>query len=135
MFSLAFYWSLIISQFFDVKRKDFWQMVVHHIATIGIMTISWVCNLHRILTLGLLVHDCADIFIEVSCMCLKFVCEFVNTCFRCLHKCINLLISVTYPGFLFGGDSNNLVEDRGQTERGSGGGSPLFRGSTQFAND
>jgi len=34
---------------------------------------------------------------------------------------------VAYPGILFegGGCSTNSVEDRGQTERGSGGGSPL----------
>jgi hypothetical protein len=31
--------------------------------------------------------------------------------------------------------STNSVEDRGQRERGSGGGSPLVRGSTQFANE
>jgi hypothetical protein len=34
-----------------------------------------------------------------------------------------------------GGGSTNSVEDRGQRERGSGGGSPLVRGSTQFANE
>jgi hypothetical protein len=33
------------------------------------------------------------------------------------------------------GVSTNSVEDRGQRERGSGGGSPLLRGSTQFANE
>jgi hypothetical protein len=39
--------------------------------------------------------------------------------------------SVAYPGTLFGGGrgSTNSVEDRGQRERGSGGGSPLVRGS------
>jgi len=39
---------------------------------------------------------------------------------------------VVYPGILFGGwggCSINSVEDRGQRERGSGGGSPLVRGS------
>jgi ceramide synthetase len=66
MFSLAFYWSLTVSQFFDVKRKDFWLMFVHHVATICLITFSWVCHLHRIGTLVLLVHECADIFIEVS---------------------------------------------------------------------
>jgi hypothetical protein len=39
---------------------------------------------------------------------------------------------VAYPGILFGGwgggGSTNSVEDRGQRERGSGGGSSLFRG-------
>ncbi|XP_039751742.1 ceramide synthase 6-like isoform X1 [Pararge aegeria] len=64
MISAAFYWSLTISQFWDVRRKDFWQMFVHHIATIALLCFSWVCNLHRIGTLVLLLHDCADIFVE-----------------------------------------------------------------------
>jgi hypothetical protein len=34
-----------------------------------------------------------------------------------------------------GGGSPNSVEERGQRERGSGGFSPLVRGSTQFANE
>jgi hypothetical protein len=33
------------------------------------------------------------------------------------------------------GGSTNSVEDRGQRERGSGSGSPLVRGSAQFANE
>ena len=34
----------------------------------------------------------------------------------------------------FQGGSTNSVEDRGQTERGSGGGSPLVRGSGGSCN-
>ncbi|XP_014211823.1 ceramide synthase 6 [Copidosoma floridanum] len=64
MLSMSFYWSLSFSQFFDVKRKDFWQMFVHHIATIVLMCFSWVGNLTRIGSLVLLVHDSADIFLE-----------------------------------------------------------------------
>jgi len=65
MISMAFYWALSFSQFFDVRRKDFWQMFIHHIATISLMCFSWVGNLTRIGSLVLLVHDCADIFLEV----------------------------------------------------------------------
>ena len=36
---------------------------------------------------------------------------------------------VAYPGILFAGGSTNSVKDRGQRERGSGGASPLVRGS------
>ena len=36
--------------------------------------------------------------------------------------------------FCSGGVSTNSVEDRGQTERGSGGGSPLVRGSGSSCN-
>uniref|UniRef100_A0A6M2DJD1 Protein transporter n=1 Tax=Xenopsylla cheopis TaxID=163159 RepID=A0A6M2DJD1_XENCH len=66
MISMSFYWSLCISQFTDVRRKDFWQMFVHHCATITLMAFSWICNMHRIGTLVLLVHDCADIFLEAA---------------------------------------------------------------------
>jgi hypothetical protein len=37
--------------------------------------------------------------------------------------------------FFSGWGSTNSVEDRGQRERGSGGSSPLVRGSTQCANE
>ena len=44
---------------------------------------------------------------------------------------------LAYPEILFwggGGGSKNSVEDRGQRERGSGGGSPLVRGSGGSCN-
>ena len=43
---------------------------------------------------------------------------------------------VAYPGILFGGggSSTNSVDDRGQKERGSGGGSPIVRGSGGSCN-
>lgn len=66
--SMSFYYSLCISQFFDVKRKDFWQMFIHHIATVTLMSLSWVCNLYRAGTLVLVVHDCADIFLDAAKM-------------------------------------------------------------------
>lgn len=64
MISMSFYWSLCVSQFFDVKRKDFWQMFIHHIAAILLMCLSWVVNIFRIGSLVLVVHDSADIFLE-----------------------------------------------------------------------
>ncbi|GAB0093945.1 ceramide synthase 5 [Sergentomyia squamirostris] len=66
MISMAFYWSLTISQFRDVKRKDFWQMFVHHVVTLLLLSLSWICNLHRVGSLVLVVHDCADIFLEAA---------------------------------------------------------------------
>lgn len=65
-FELGFYISLIFSQFFDVKRKDFWQMFIHHIVTVCLLCFSWGCNLHRIGTLVLIIHDFADIPLEGS---------------------------------------------------------------------
>jgi hypothetical protein len=42
---------------------------------------------------------------------------------------------VAYPGFFFFvGGSTNSVENRGQRERGFGGGSPLVKGSEGSCN-
>lgn len=78
MISLAFYWSLTVSQFFDVIRKDFWQMFIHHVATVLLIMFSWVCNLHRAGSLVLLVHDFADIFLE-GAKALKYA-RYQKTC-------------------------------------------------------
>ena len=40
-------------------------MFIHHITTIALMAFSWTCNLTRVGTLVLIIHDCADIFLEV----------------------------------------------------------------------
>ena len=49
--------------------------------------------------------------------------------------CPSAIHAVAYPGIFFeGGGSTNSVEDRGQRGRGSGGGSPLVRGSGGSCN-
>ena len=51
-----------------------------------------------------------------------------------LRSIVCHLQPVAYPGILFETGSTNSVEDRGQRERGCGGGSPLFRGSGGSCN-
>ena len=63
-----------------------------------------------------------------------YVCIYVYLCMylcMCLYAC---MYAVAYPGILFGGVSTNSVEDRGQRERGSGGGSPLVSASGGSCN-
>ncbi|XP_058498028.1 ceramide synthase 5-like [Solea solea] len=63
---LAFYWALMFSQFTDIKRKDFFIMLVHHLATIILITFSYANNMLRAGTLVMCVHDAADIFLEAA---------------------------------------------------------------------
>lgn len=65
---LAFYWSLMFSQFIDIKRKDFVIMLVHHLATILLITFSYGNNMIRAGSMVMCVHDASDIFLEAAKM-------------------------------------------------------------------
>nr|CDJ85814.1 TRAM LAG1 CLN8 homology domain containing protein [Haemonchus contortus] len=60
----SFYYSLLFGSIFDVKRSDFWQMIIHHVVTIGLLSTSFTINFVRAGTLVLISHDVADILLE-----------------------------------------------------------------------
>ncbi|XP_076980148.1 ceramide synthase 3 isoform X2 [Tamandua tetradactyla] len=65
---MSFYWSLLFSLGFDVKRKDFLANIIHHLAAISLMSFSWCANYIRSGTLVMIVHDVADIWLESAKM-------------------------------------------------------------------
>ncbi|CAG0889411.1 unnamed protein product [Darwinula stevensoni] len=65
MLEIGFYLSLSLTLVFDVKRKDFLAQMTHHVVTIVLLMGSWIVGAIRIGTLVLIVHDCADVFLEV----------------------------------------------------------------------
>ena len=72
MIQLTFYWFLTLSQVYGdstKKRKDFYQMLLHHVATISLICFSWVLNMLRAGMLVLVLHDTADVFLEIAKMC------------------------------------------------------------------
>lgn len=68
MMELGFYLSLVFSIASDVKRKDFKEQIVHHVATIMLISFSWVVNYIRGGTLIMLVHDASDYLMESAKM-------------------------------------------------------------------
>jgi len=68
LMEMAFYLSLLLSLTCDVKRKDFTEQVLHHLATLTLLGFSWVSNYIRIGTLVMATHDSADIFLEAAKM-------------------------------------------------------------------
>ncbi|KAG5847843.1 hypothetical protein ANANG_G00130500 [Anguilla anguilla] len=68
MMELGFYWSLLLCVSVDIKRKDFREQIVHHVATISLLGFSYCSNYVRIGTLVMLVHDSSDFLLESAKM-------------------------------------------------------------------
>ncbi|KAG5286349.1 hypothetical protein AALO_G00013850 [Alosa alosa] len=68
LIELGFYWSLLLCVSVDVKRKDFKEQIVHHIATIFLLGFSYCSNYIRVGTLVMLVHDSSDFLLESAKM-------------------------------------------------------------------
>jgi hypothetical protein len=66
LLELSFYTSLIFSQFIDIKRKDFYQMFVHHIVTILLIFTSFAIGHIRIGVVIMCLHDAGDYWLEAA---------------------------------------------------------------------
>lgn len=58
--------SSILNTWYFCVLQDFWQMVIHHIVTVMLTTFSYTAGFFRIGSVIILLHDLADIFLEVS---------------------------------------------------------------------
>ncbi|XP_028260081.1 ceramide synthase 2-like [Parambassis ranga] len=68
VFEMGFYLSLLLCVSVDVKRKDFKEQVIHHIATLFLIGFSYCANYVRVGTLVMLVHDSSDFLLESAKM-------------------------------------------------------------------
>ncbi|XP_072304143.1 ceramide synthase 2-like [Eucyclogobius newberryi] len=96
MIELGFYISLLFSVASDIKRKDFKEQIVHHVATISLISFSWLVNYIRAGTLIMLVHDASDYLMESAKMFnyagWKKTCNIIFTVFAAVFIITRLVI-------------------------------------------
>jgi ceramide synthetase len=67
LFQLGFYWHSLYAHFvYEVKRSDYWPLLLHHIATIMLIQFSYQLKFHRIGLLIVVAHDVNDVFFEIG---------------------------------------------------------------------
>ena len=71
----GYYISLMAVVGTDIRRKDYWAMVLHHAVTVILITGSYMVNMVRIGTLVLAIHDITHINLQLAKLLLytKFV--------------------------------------------------------------
>lgn len=101
VFQLSCYWSMLFSQFVDVKRKDFLEMFIHHLTTILLIIFSYTCNLIRGGSLVLIIHDFSDVFMEAAKI-FKYIKwqRGCDTCFGLFFIVWTVTRLMIFPGYL-----------------------------------
>ncbi|XP_028837548.1 ceramide synthase 2-like isoform X2 [Denticeps clupeoides] len=129
MLELSFYASLLFSVASDVKRKDFREQIVHHVATIMLISFSWCVNYIRAGTLIMFLHDSADYLLESAKMFnyagWKKTCNYIFIVFAAIFIVSRLVIfpfcactsSGPFSSFAWHSDSSPAMYETVEDER------------------
>lgn len=100
MVQIAFYVWMTLCLAWDIKRKDTYQMGIHHLATLVLLITSYNYACSHIGCLVMLVHDLADPFLELAKMANYAKKEALSTLFFvCFFLAFFLLRLVFFPLF------------------------------------
>lgn len=97
----AFYVSSTFFIFVDPKQKDFMQMLVHHLITITLISLSYGRNILRYGTVIMLVHDISDPFME--CAKVLFYLKYMKmsyVLFFCFAGVFTFFRCIIFPFFI-----------------------------------
>ncbi|KAK1425528.1 hypothetical protein QVD17_20881 [Tagetes erecta] len=69
MYTGGFYtYSIFALIFWETRRSDFGVSMAHHVATLILITVSYICRFVRVGSVVLALHDATDVFLEVGKM-------------------------------------------------------------------
>ncbi|GAB2297107.1 Ceramide synthase 1 loh3 [Dionaea muscipula] len=69
MYAAGFYsYSIFALIFWETRRSDFGVSMGHHVATLILIVLSYICRFARVGSVVLALHDASDVFLEVGKM-------------------------------------------------------------------
>ncbi|XP_030550488.1 ASC1-like protein [Rhodamnia argentea] len=69
MYAAGFYtYSIVALVFWETRRSDFGVSMSHHVATVILIVLSYICRFARVGSVVLALHDASDIFLEIGKM-------------------------------------------------------------------
>ncbi|KAH7569922.1 hypothetical protein JRO89_XS05G0018800 [Xanthoceras sorbifolium] len=69
MYTGGFYtYSIFALMFWETRRSDFGVSMGHHVATLGLIVLSYISRFARVGSVVLALHDASDVFLEVGKM-------------------------------------------------------------------
>ena len=91
LFELGFWLSCLVFMAVETIRKDFTEMIIHHIATIVLISLSYTYGYYRIGLVVMGIHDMGDIFLYSA----KFM-KYLN-----LKKPVDITFMIFFIVFFF----------------------------------
>ncbi|KAF2363787.1 TRAM/LAG1/CLN8 domain [Trinorchestia longiramus] len=83
---------------YEDRRNDYYQIVCHHVISLLLYSLGFKMNIIRLLTVSLVIHEIADIFLSISKMCsyakLYKICDALMVVFSIVWVSTRL---VAYP--------------------------------------
>ncbi|XP_027126238.1 ASC1-like protein 1 [Coffea eugenioides] len=69
MYSGGFYiYAIVALLFWDTKRSDFWASMIHHVASVLLIAVSYIFRFGRVGSVVLALHEASDVFLETAKM-------------------------------------------------------------------
>jgi hypothetical protein len=103
MMEMGTYVHELISHFTEARRSDFWQMIIHHIATLVLISGSYIQALVPIGSLIMMVHDSADFLLELAKL-FNYMCKA-----RPWAQVVSLLVCTPLHSLLRSGTQQTLL--------------------------
>ncbi|XP_062222124.1 ASC1-like protein 2 [Phragmites australis] len=100
MYVAGFYtYSIFALLFWETRRSDFGISMTHHVATVFLITLSYIFRFAQVGSVVLAIHDASDVFLELGKISMYGGCQLIADASFLLFVCSWVVLRLTYYPF------------------------------------